>query len=42
MSKISKINNTQVDNLKGLDVAMSMYNSTEYSENYSKTFGHLG
>ena len=35
---ITEINNTQVDNAKDLDVAMPMYNLTEYSDNYSQTF----
>ena len=38
---ISKINNTQVDNAKDLDVMMSMYNLIEYSNNYSKTSRNL-
>ena len=31
---ISKINNTQTDNAKYLDVVMSMYNLIEHSDNY--------
>ena len=38
---ITEINNTQVDNAKHLDVAMSMYNLIESSDNYSKTSGSL-
>ena len=38
---ISKINNTQVDNAKGIDIVISMYNLTEYSDNYAKTTGSL-
>ena len=38
---ISKINNTQVDNAKGIDIVMPMYNLIEYSDNYSKTSGSL-
>ena len=38
---ISKINNTQVDNAKDIDIVMPMYNLTEYSDNYSKTSGSL-
>ena len=38
---ISKINNTQVDNPKDVDIVMSMYNLIEYSDNYSKTSGSL-
>ena len=34
---ISKINNTQVDNAKDIDIVMAMYNLIEYSNNYSKT-----
>ena len=34
---ISKINNTQADNAKDLDVLMPVYNLIEYSDNYSKT-----
>ena len=34
---ITKINNTQVDNAKVLDVVIAMYNIIEYSSNYSKT-----
>ena len=34
---ISKINNTQIDNGKHIDVIMPMYNLIEYSDNYSKT-----
>ena len=32
-----KINNTQVDNAKDIDIVMPMYNLIEYSDNYSKT-----
>ena len=39
---ISKINNTQVDNAKVIDILMPMYNLIEYSDNYSKTSGSLG
>ena len=38
---ISEINNTQVDNVKDLDVMMPMYNLIEYSDNYLKTSGSL-
>ena len=38
---ISKINNSQADNAKDLDVIMPIYNLTEYSDNYSKTSGSL-
>ena len=34
---IWEINNTQIDNAKGLDVVMLMYNLIEYSDNCSKT-----
>ena len=33
---MSKINNTQIDNVKSIDVAIPMYNLMEYSDNYSK------
>ena len=36
---ISEINNKDLDNAKDLDIAMPMYNSVEYSDNYSKTSG---
>ena len=38
---ISKINNTQIDNAKDIDIVMSMYNLIEYSDNYAKTTGSL-
>ena len=38
---ISKINNTQVDNAKDIDIVVPMYNLIEYSDNYSKTSGSL-
>ena len=34
---MSKINNTQVDNAKYLDIVMSRYNIVEYSGNQLKT-----
>ena len=36
-----EINNTETDNAKNIDIAMSMYNLIEYSDNYSKTSGSL-
>ena len=36
-SCISRTNNTQVDDAQYINVVMSMYNLTEYSNNYSKT-----
>ena len=33
---ISKVNKTQVDNAKDIDIAMSMYKLIKYSNNYSK------
>ena len=39
-NRISKINNTQIDNAEYIDV-MPMYNLIEYSDNYSKTSGSL-
>ena len=38
---ISKINNTQVDNAKDIDIVMPMYDLIEYSDNYPKTSGSL-
>ena len=40
-NSISEINNTQVDNAKGIDIVMPMYNLLEYSDNYAKTSGSL-
>ena len=34
---ISKINNTQIDNAKDIDIVMPMYNLIEYSDIYAKT-----
>ena len=36
-SCISRLNNTQIDDAPYICVVMSMYNLTEYSDNYSKT-----
>ena len=38
---ISEINNTQIDNVKDLDIVMPMYNLIEYIDNYSKTLESL-
>ena len=38
---ISKINNTQVDNAKEIDIAMPMYNLIEFSNNYLNISGSL-
>ena len=38
---ISKINNTQIDNVEYIDIVMPMYNLMECSNNYSKTAGSL-
>ena len=38
---ISEINNTQIDNAKGIDIVMPLYNLIEYSDNYAKTTGSL-
>ena len=38
---ISKINNTQIDNAKDIDIVMPMYNLIEYTDNYAKTTGSL-
>ena len=37
----SRINNTEIDNAKDIDIVMPMYNLIEYSDNYSKTSGSL-
>ena len=36
---ISRINNTEIDNGKDIDIVMPMYNLIEYSDNYSTTSG---
>ena len=38
---ISRINNTDIDVAKDIDIVMPMYNVIEYSDNYSKTWGSL-
>ena len=38
---INKINNTQLDNAKDLDVVMPMYNTIEYNNSYAKASGKL-
>ena len=38
---IRKINNTQIDNAKDINIVMPMYNLKEYSDNYSKISGSL-
>ena len=38
---ISEINNTQIDNVKDIDIVMPMYNLIECSNNYVKTTGSL-
>ena len=38
---ISKINNTDIDNAKYIDIVIPMYNLIEYSDNYLKTSGSL-
>ena len=38
---ISKINNSQIDNVEYIDIVILMYNLIEYSDNYSKTSGSL-
>ena len=40
-NSISKINNTQIDNAKDIDIIMAKYNLIEYSDNYSKTSASL-
>ena len=38
---INRINNTEIDTAKDIDIVMPMYNLAEYSDNYSKTSGSL-
>ena len=38
---INRINNTEIDNAKDIDIVMPMYNLIEYSDNYWKTSGSL-
>ena len=38
---ISRINNTETDNAKYIDIVMPMFNLIEYSDNYSKSCGSL-
>ena len=38
---ISEINNIQIDSAKDIYIVLLMYNSIEYSDNYSKTSGSL-
>ena len=38
---ISEINNAQVDNAKGIDATIPLYNLIEIGDNYSKTPGSL-
>ena len=38
---LHKLNNTQINNAKDLDIVMPMYNIIEYNLNYSKTWGCL-
>ena len=38
---ISEINNAQIDNAEDIDIVIPMYNSIEYSDNYSRTSGSL-
>ena len=40
-SWVSKINNTQIDDVEYVDIVMPMYNLIEYSDNYPKTSGSL-
>ena len=41
INSISKINGVETDNVKDLDVVITMYNLLEYSKNYQKTTGSL-
>ena len=38
---INRINNTEIDNAKDIDIEMRMYKLIEYSDHYSKTSGSL-
>ena len=38
---ISRINNTDIDTARDIDIVVPMYNLIEYSDNYSKTSGSL-
>ena len=38
---VSEINNTQIDNVKDIDIVIPIYKSIEYSDNYFKTSGSL-
>ena len=38
---INRINNTEINNAKDIDIVMPMYNLTEYSDNFSKKSGNL-
>ena len=38
---MNEIDNTQIDNIKNINVLMVVYNLKHYSENYSKTSGSL-
>ena len=38
---ISRINNTDIDNVLDIDIVMPMYNLIEYSDNYPKIYGSL-
>ena len=40
-NRISKINNTQIDNAEYIDTVMPTYNLIEYGDNYSKASGSL-
>ena len=38
---ISKINDTEIENVQVIDIVMPTYNLIEYRDNYSKTSGSL-
>ena len=38
---IRSVNNTQIDNAEDVDVVMPVYNLTEHTDSYSKTWGSL-
>ena len=41
MKCITRINDEYIDDAKEIDIVMSMYNLTEYIDNYSDTSGRL-
>ena len=41
IKRISRINNTEIDNAKDIDIVMPMYNLIECNDNFSKKSGSL-